>query len=343
MFGLTHSRRSVWLAAWLVGTLALLGFYSGPAHALPCGSVLHYKPIPRFTFSPQSPYAGQSVQFDGSSSTPGTWENFCDPPASGTDTTTYSWDFGDGAGASGLTPTHAYVGAGTFTVTLTASSTGGSASVSHDVTVSPCAVVHAAPVAAFTYSPDSPQAGASVQFDAGTSTPGTWNDGCAASGTDPTTYSWDFGDGSTGSGITPTHAYAAAGTYQAVLTVASVGGSPTATKGVTVSAVPVDNGTAGGATSGSDTGAQSTTLTDTQTTTTTAPVTTPAATKCVVPNLIGKTVARAKKLLAKAHCGVGKVTRRTAKKKLRGLVVSQSPRARTVKRAGSKVSVVIGR
>jgi PKD repeat protein len=315
--------------------LAVLGLYSRPAHALPTCWPLHYKPSAAFTFSPQSPYAGQSVQFDGSSTTPGHWVNDCGD--SGTDTTTYSWDFGDSAAASDVQPSHAYAVAGTYTVTLTATSTAGSSTVSHDVTVSPCAVVHNAPVAAFAYSPASPQAGDSIQFDAGASAPGTWSDGCAASGTDPTTYTWDFGDGSIGSGITATHAYAAAGTYQAVLTVTSTGGSPTASKAVTVAVVPA------GTTGGSDTGAPSTPLSDTQTTTTTTTATTPAATKCVIPKLIGKTVARAKKLLAKAHCGVGKVARKTAKKKLRGRVVSQRPSAGTVKPAGSKVSLVVGR
>jgi PKD repeat protein len=331
LFGFARSRRSVWLAVWLVGALAVLGLYSRPAHALPYCTTTHYKPSARFTFSPPSPHAGQSVQFDGSSSTPGTWDDNCPSPGHGTDPTTYSWDFGDGAVASGLQPSHAYSGAGTYTVMLTATSTAGSSSVSHDVTVSPCPVVHQAPVAAFAYSPGSPQAGDSVQFDAGASAPGTWNDGCGASGTDTTTYTWDFGDGSTGSGVTATHAYAVAGTYQAVLTATSTGGSPTASQAVTVTAVPA------GTTGGADTGASSTPPSDTQTTTT------PAGTKCVVPKLIGKTVAGAKKLLAKAHCGVGKVARKTAKKKLRGRVISQRARAGTLKPAGSKVSFVVGR
>lgn len=47
-----------------------------------------------------------------------------------------------------------------------------------------------------------------VQFDASPS-----------SGNDPLTYDWDFGDGDTGTGITPVHTYASPGTYSVTLTV----------------------------------------------------------------------------------------------------------------------------
>ena len=50
-------------------------------------------------------------------------------------------------------------------------------------------------------------------------------------------YAWDFGDGSKGTGKTPSHTYAAAGSYSAVLTVTDAGGT-TATATHTVSVDP---------------------------------------------------------------------------------------------------------
>jgi PKD repeat protein len=79
-------------------------------------------------------------------------------------------------------------------------------------------------------------------------------DGGVAGG--PATVTWDFGDGSTGSGATTTHAYAAAGTYAAVVTVTDGFTTATATRTVTVHAptcstaptagvIPAGQGTAG--------------------------------------------------------------------------------------------------
>ena len=62
---------------------------------------------------------------------------------------------------------------------------------------------------------------------------------------------------------------------------------------------------------------------------------------CVVPKLVGKSLARAKQLLRRAHCGVGLIANPF---KLKGklVVVVQRPDPKTVLPAGTKVSVRLG-
>ncbi len=66
--------------------------------------------------------------------------------------------------------------------------------------------------AAFTFTPSAPSDHQNVVFDASTST-GAANNPIAS-------YSWNFGDGSTASGKTATHAFSVAGTYAVTLTIA---------------------------------------------------------------------------------------------------------------------------
>jgi PKD repeat protein len=66
--------------------------------------------------------------------------------------------------------------------------------------------------AAFTFTPSSPSDHQSVVFDASTST--------APANNPIASYSWNFGDGSTGSGKTATHSFNIPGTYAVTLTIA---------------------------------------------------------------------------------------------------------------------------
>ncbi|WP_158603165.1 PKD domain-containing protein [Halorubrum sp. Atlit-26R] len=87
------------------------------------------------------------------------------------------------------------------------------------------------PTASFTASPDSPDAGETVSFDASTSSDA---DGSIAS------YEWAFGDGDTATGESAGHAYDAAGDYDVTLTVTDDDGATAqTTQTVSVSEAPV--------------------------------------------------------------------------------------------------------
>lgn len=85
-------------------------------------------------------------------------------------------------------------------------------------------VAKPAPIAAFT---SSLTTGTTYGFDASTSQNGS-------------SYDWDFGDGSTGTGITTNHTYSNSGTYQVVLVVGSSNncGTDTITQSITIQALP---------------------------------------------------------------------------------------------------------
>jgi len=133
----------------------------------------------------------------------------------------YAWTFGDGATATGATTSHAYATAGTYTVKLVVTDDDGTSSVAATRTVT-VQTANQAPTASFTLSSN----GLTVAAN-----------GSASSDPDGTItgYAWDFGDDSNGSGATPTHTYAAAGTYVVKLTVTdNQGGTATRSQAVTV-------------------------------------------------------------------------------------------------------------
>jgi PKD repeat protein len=135
----------------------------------------------------------------------------------------YSWNFGDNTPAgSGVSPSHTYATSGTYQVSLTVTDDDGATGVlTQPVTVE---AANQPPTAAFTATPTA----LNVQFNGSTSSD---TDGTIAS------YSWNFGDDTpAGSGVSPTHAYAEAGTYQVTLTVTDNDGAQgVLTQPVTVS------------------------------------------------------------------------------------------------------------
>ncbi len=142
--------------------------------------------------------------------------------------TGYAWDFGVGVQASGAQQSHTFAAAGTYPVTLTVTDDRGATNrTQQDVTVK-AAPANVAPTAVVTATATD----LTAKLDGSASTDA---DGTVAS------YAWDFGVGSTGTGPTPTHAYAGGCTYTVALTVTDDKGlTGTASTQVTVVAPPVN-------------------------------------------------------------------------------------------------------
>jgi len=68
---------------------------------------------------------------------------------------------------------------------------------------------------------------------------------------------------------------------------------------------------------------------------------TPPPVRCRVPRVVGLRLAAAKSKLRRAHCAVGTVRRKRSARA--GVVLSQKPRARSIRPRGSRVTLVVGR
>jgi PKD repeat protein len=166
---------------------------------------------PSVTVSPKSATArvNQAVAFSATSSTD-----------EGATISSVSWTFGDGATGTGDSVSHGYAATGTYTVAVTVTDSAG-ATASDSATVR----VIGDPVAAFSFAPNVPNIGDTVAFDgSGSSDPG----GAISS------YAWNFGDGSSGSGARPSHSYATSGDKTVTLTVTAALDGRTATVSHTV-------------------------------------------------------------------------------------------------------------
>jgi PKD repeat protein len=132
------------------------------------------------------------------------------------DPTEWDWDFGDGTSSSVQNPSKTYTTPGTYTVTLIVSNdAGSSAPFTGTVTVAE------SPVAGFVAA----ESGLSIGFT-------------DTSINAPTAWTWDFGDGTTSTSQSPSHTYAAPGTYTVSLTVSNAAGSDVEEQTFTVDVAP---------------------------------------------------------------------------------------------------------
>lgn len=163
-------------------------------------------PVAEFTFTGAGGNAPCEVTFTNSS----------------LNATSYVWDFGDGtATSSEKSPKHTFSSGGTFTVQLTANGDGGSNSTTKTVNISD----PIGPIANFTFSGAGGFAPCTVTF--------------ANTSTDATSYSWDFGDGSSSSTETnPTHIFNTGGVFSVTLTATSSYGVNSITKNVNIDNAP---------------------------------------------------------------------------------------------------------
>ena len=151
------------------------------------------------TANPNGPYnavLGSSITFDSSGST--------DPDGT---IVSYAWDFGDGNTGTGSSPAHTYQSDGTFTVELMVTD---DSDATHSATTT--ATITPAPIApnADAGGPYSSTVGTAISFD-----------GTGSSDTDGTvvSFAWDFGDGGTAEGPTPSHSYSVDDVFTVTLTV----------------------------------------------------------------------------------------------------------------------------
>lgn len=198
---------------WLSGTIDDVSIYPSGLSAAQVsnhyatGRAVNQKPTAAFTLAA----TGLQVSVDGSPST----------DSDGT-VASYAWDYGDGGTGTGVTATHTYAAEGTYTVRLTVTDDkGATGTTTQSVTVT--RPPNQMPTAQFTTSTDE----LVLSVD---------GSGSADSDGSIVSHAWDYGDGSTGSGVKDTHTYASAGTYTVKLTVTDDrGGTDSSTKSVTVS------------------------------------------------------------------------------------------------------------
>ena len=144
------------------------------------------------------PVAGQTSPFPFP--LPGTNTLTVEFDAEGSIGDTFAWSFGDGESGTGKKVSHTYASAKAYTVTLTVTAAGGcTAAETQNITVG---------------------IGCAVNADFTTFvTEDSLTASFSAYSTNGTVYTWNFGDGTAGTGMSANHTYAEAGVYTVKLTV----------------------------------------------------------------------------------------------------------------------------
>ena len=200
---------------FLILAIAPVGCYLMPTATKP--TLQNMPPQVAAAATPESGLAPLTVEFNGAAA---------DSDGS---IASYQWNFGDGASSNRLVTSHVYVAPGNYTASLVVTDDRG-ASASSSVTVHATSTANQPPTASVSATPMTGAAPLTVSFSGS----GTDADGTIA------TYAWAFGDGAASSAQNPSHAYSAAGTYAARLTVTdNLGASGSAT--VTITATGTTN------------------------------------------------------------------------------------------------------
>lgn len=214
------------------------------------------KPLALAAGGPYTGRAGEPVSFDASGST--------DPNGA---SLRLAWNYGDHGTGAGAKAQHTFAAPGTYAVTLTGTDAlGAAASVNTTATISaaehPLAVGHGGPYVgtaghAVTFNATGsatgpgiaigPSAGSSTGLNNSNAAAPNSNAAAANSNAAPV-YTWNFGDGTLGSGASTRHAYASAGTFPVTLTVTNGKGATTTltTKAIVTDASDSPVASAGG-------------------------------------------------------------------------------------------------
>jgi PGF-pre-PGF domain-containing protein len=143
---------------------------------------------------------------------------------SSNDPISWFWDFGDGANSTVQNPTHTYASAGTYAVSLNSTNV----AASNTSTQTDYITAAVTPVASFTANVTYGAVPLSVNFT-------------DQSENSPTSWFWDFGDGTNSTDRNVIHIYASTGTFIVNLTATNVGGSNISTQTIVTDVVPVAN------------------------------------------------------------------------------------------------------